>query len=85
MQCQQRWICEQQQLQQQQRARAGLDGAIMLRVKLRSSANEQRLNSTPEYIIIHLIKVYSELHSLCGEEIERPLKSFALQLSNNIL
>ena len=43
LQCQQRWICEQQQLQQQQRARAGLDGAIMLRVKLRSSANEQRL------------------------------------------
>lgn len=64
---------------------AGLDGAIMLRVKLRSSANEQRLNSTPEYIIIHLIKVYSGLHPLCGEEIERPLKSFALQLSNNIL
>nr|DAL81276.1 MAG TPA: hypothetical protein [Bacteriophage sp.] len=51
MQCQQRWICEQQQLQQQQWARAGLDGAIMLRIKLRSSANEQRLNSLQSILL----------------------------------
>lgn len=43
LQCQQRWICEQQQLQQQQLPRARLDGTIMLQVKLRSSADEQRL------------------------------------------
>lgn len=59
LQCQQRWICEQQQLQQQQLPRARLDGTIMLQVKLRSSADEQRLEQYPEYIIIHLIMVYS--------------------------
>nr|DAK07798.1 MAG TPA: hypothetical protein [Caudoviricetes sp.] len=43
LQCQQRWICERQRLQQQQLPRARLDGTIMLQVKLRSSADEQRL------------------------------------------
>lgn len=55
MQCQQQREREQQQLQQQQWPRAGLDGAITLQVKLRSSADEQHL----EYIIVHLIMVYS--------------------------
>lgn len=59
LQCQQRWICEQQQLQQQRLPRARLDGTIMLQVKLRSSLTCNAQNSTPEYIIIHLIMVYS--------------------------